>query len=60
MEYDDFVSVAGVEPTLYNDLYEGAEHAGYKFFLIDRDDQAPVVAMQRRGPAELWFDLRAQ
>ncbi len=58
VEYSEFVSVAGVEPDLYNDLYEGAEHEGWKFFIVDEDDENPVAAMERRGPAEIWFDLR--
>jgi hypothetical protein len=60
VEYTDFVSVAGVVPTLWNDLYEGAEHAGWEFFMVDKDDDKPVVAMERKTPAEVWFDLRVE
>lgn len=58
IEYTDFVSVSGVEPRLRNDLYEGAEHEGWVFFMVNVDDDKPVVAMERRMPAETWFDLR--
>ncbi len=55
--YDDFISISGLEPSLRNDLYEGAEHTGYTYFLIDEND-TPVAAYDRGRESEIWFDLR--
>ncbi len=56
--YDAFISVSGLEPNLRNDLYEGAEHTGYTYFMVDKDD-SPVAAHARGRNSEVWFDLRA-
>ncbi|MBU9723828.1 MULTISPECIES: hypothetical protein [Bacillaceae] len=56
--YDDFISVSGLEPDLSNELYEGADREGYTYFLVDKHDEAPLIAYQRRGDAEVWFELR--
>ncbi len=56
--YDAFISVSGLEPDLRNDLYEGAEHTGYTYFMVNTDD-SPVAAHARGRNAEVWFDLRA-
>ncbi|MFC0560922.1 hypothetical protein [Halalkalibacter alkalisediminis] len=56
--YDDFISVSGLEPDLWNEMYEGAEREGYTYFLIDKDDEDPLAAFQRRSDVEVWFELR--
>lgn len=56
--YDDFISVSGVSPDLRKDLYEGAEHEGFTYFIVDKDDN-PVAAYDRGRAGEVWFDLRA-
>ncbi|WP_413375730.1 hypothetical protein [Alkalihalobacillus sp. 1P02AB] len=56
--YDDFISVSGLEPDLSNELYEGAEREGFTYFLVDKDDENPLAAFQRRTDAEVWFQLR--
>ncbi len=55
--YDEFISVSGLEPSLRTDLYEGAEHHGYTYFIVDKDD-SPVAAHDRGRNSEVWFDLR--
>ena len=57
-EYTDFFSVSGIN-RLQGDLYKGASATGYQPFIIDLDDERPVAAHDRRGPTEIWFDLRA-
>ncbi|MDT8862965.1 hypothetical protein N0O92_22610 [Alkalihalobacillus sp. MEB130] len=56
--YDDFVSVSGLEPDLWNEMYTGAEREGYTYFLVDKDDEDPLAAFMRRSDAEVWFKLR--
>ena len=56
-EYTDFFSVSGIN-RLQGDLYEGASATGYEPFIIDVDDENAVVAHDRRGSTEIWFDLR--
>jgi hypothetical protein len=58
VEYTDFISVAGLNPDLRANLYEGAEHVGWTYFIVDTDDEAPVVALDRRLSSEVWFKLR--
>ena len=58
VEYTDFISVAGLDPNLSADLYEGAEHTGWTYFLVDIDDEAPVAALDRKLSSEIWFNLR--
>ncbi|MFC0469300.1 hypothetical protein ACFFHM_01790 [Halalkalibacter kiskunsagensis] len=58
--YDQFISVSGLEPDLWNELYEGAEREGYTYFLVDQDDENPLAAFQRKSDAEVWFQLRAE
>ncbi|MED1602799.1 hypothetical protein P4U41_16215, partial [Alkalihalophilus marmarensis] len=58
--YDEFISVAGLEPDLGNELYTGAERTGYTYFLVDKDDQNPLAAFKRRTEAELWFELKSE
>ena len=59
VEYTDFISVAGLDPNLRADLYEGAEHIGWTYFLVNINDH-PVAVMNRRRASEIWFDLRAK
>ncbi len=58
VEYTGFYSVAGLEPSLSADLYEGAEHEGWTYFLVDIDDPAPLAVMDRTRGSEVWFKLR--
>jgi hypothetical protein len=55
--YGEFISVAGLEPSLRIELYEGAEHIGWTYFLVERDD-TPVAAFDRGSASERWFVLR--
>ena len=55
--YSGFLSVAGLEPAWRTELYEGAEHEGWVYFLVDKDD-APVAAFDRGDDHEVWFALR--
>ncbi|WP_062051670.1 hypothetical protein [Bacillus sp. JCM 19034] len=56
--YDEFLSVSGLEPNLSNEMYEGAEREGYTYFLIDQDDENPLIAFKRRSDGEVWFELK--
>lgn len=58
VEYTGFHSVAGLNPSLRADLYEGAEHEGWTYFLVDIDDPAPLAVMDRTWDSEIWFKLR--
>jgi len=53
--YDDFLSVADLDPNLRNDLYEGAVHEGWTYFLVDIED-SPLIAYHRTTDYEVWFD----
>lgn len=57
VEYTDFISVAGLEPDLRADLYEGAVHRGWTYFIVNVDD-SPVGVIYRGRQSEIWFDLR--
>ncbi len=59
VEYTDFISVSGIEPDLRTDIYEGAEHIGWTYFMVDKDDDNPLAAFDRKGEAEIWFKLRS-
>ncbi len=58
IEYGGFLSVAGIEPNLRVDLYEGAVHEGFTYFMVDTDDENPLAVMDRRRSSEIWFKLR--
>ncbi|WP_026701746.1 S-layer homology domain-containing protein [Salibacterium aidingense] len=51
--YEDFVSVAGLEPNFGSDLYNGGETEGWVAFVVDKDDNKPLAKYN-----EAWFDLR--
>ncbi len=55
--YGEFISVAGLEPSLRTERYEGAEHSGWTYFLVDEED-TPVAAFDRGADSETWFALR--
>ncbi len=57
--YTDWVSVAGKNPDLRTNLYEGAEHIGYTAFLVRTDDSPVAVYMARWDDNAIWFDLRS-
>jgi hypothetical protein len=59
VEYTGFLSVSGLEPDLRADLYEGASHIGWTYFLVDINDH-PVAVMDRGQSSEIWFDLRVK
>ena len=52
--YDDFVSVAGLTPSL-GDLYAGGEKEGYAYFYVDVDDAAPTIVFLDYIHEGLWF-----
>lgn len=54
--YGGFVSVAGLEPSLRVELYEGADHEGWTYFMVEQDDTA-VAAFDRGRDSEVWFTL---
>lgn len=59
IEYTDYIrAVHGLDPDLHADLYEGAEHIGWTYFIVDKEDNAPVVAMNRKSDSEIWFQMR--
>ena len=58
VEYTEFISVSGLEPNLRADLYEGAEHTGWTYFLVEKNDSSPLAVMDRRLNSEIWFSLR--
>ncbi|BCI60614.1 hypothetical protein [Solibaculum mannosilyticum] len=53
VKYDDFVSVAGLEPAL-TDVYAGGEIDGYVPALIDEGDSPNVVFLERNDGG-IWF-----
>ncbi len=58
-QYQDFTSVAGVEPDLRFELAKGTEHTGYTYFMARKNDTAPTAAFEAvldKAPA--WFRLR--
>jgi len=55
--YSDFISIVPPEPNLRTDLYEGAEHVGWTYFLVNKTDN-PVAAFDRSRNSERWFKLR--
>ena len=57
VEYTGFLSVAGIEPDLRVNLYEGAEHIGYTYFMVKTDDSPVAVYMPRWDENATWFKL---
>lgn len=57
IEYTDFISVSGLEPDLRADIYTGATHEGWTYFLVDTDDN-PLAVFDRKDDSEIWFKLR--
>lgn len=57
--YTDWVSVAGIDPDLDTNLYEGAEHIGYTVFLVRTNDSPVAVYRAYWDENAIWFDLRA-
>lgn len=53
--YEDFVSVAGLDPEFRSDLYEGGEIEGWVPFLVDANDEKPLAKY-----GDIWFDLRGE
>lgn len=58
VEYADMISVAGLDPDLSTDLYKEAEHIGWTYFLVDKDDNNPLAVLDRKSESEVWFQLR--
>lgn len=59
VEYTDFIVVSGLKPDLRADLYEGADHEGWTYFMVNKDDDNPLAVFERRKAAEIWFKLRS-
>ena len=55
--YDQPYSIE-LDSDLCKDLYEAAEHIGWTYFIVDKEGDAPVVAMNRGGEGEIWFQVR--
>jgi hypothetical protein len=60
VEYTEFFSVAGRDPQLDANLFEGAEHVGYVAFLVRTDDSPVAVYKLYWDEGAMWFDLRAE
>jgi len=58
IEYTDFIAVSGLDPDLSADLYKGAEHIGWTYFLVDKEDSNPLAVIDRKYDSEVWFQLR--
>lgn len=54
--YGGFLSIAGVDPTLRVELYEGADHEGWTYFMVEQGD-TPTAVFERGGNNEVWFTL---
>ncbi len=59
VEYTDFYSVAGKDPDLSANLFEGAEHIGYTAFIVESSDSPVAVYDLRWDENAMWFDLRS-
>jgi hypothetical protein len=57
--YSELISVAGLSPDISTDIYEGGEHAGYTYFLVEKED-SPVAVVHRNEKGAAWFDLRSE
>lgn len=55
--YEGFASLSGLDPNIRVDLYEGAEHEGFAYFLVNSDDN-PLGVFNRGRDSEIWFILR--
>ncbi|NBG88878.1 cell wall-binding repeat-containing protein [Isachenkonia alkalipeptolytica] len=55
--YNDWLSVAGLDPRLDTEIYPGGYHEGWVPFIV-RENDHPVLAMDRGEGSEVWFDLR--
>ncbi|MCE7794026.1 DUF4352 domain-containing protein [Salipaludibacillus sp. CUR1] len=53
--YEEFISISGLEPEFRSDLYEGGEVEGWVPFLINEEDEKPLVKY-----GDVWFDLRGE
>lgn len=54
----DFITVSGLNSDLRADIYIGASHEGWTFFLVDVDDDNPLAVFDRKYYSEIWFKLR--
>ncbi|WP_167957137.1 DUF4352 domain-containing protein [Anaerosporobacter faecicola] len=57
IKYDDFVSIAGLEPTL-TDMYTGNTQQGYVCFLVSKDDTNPTIVFLERNEQGIWFSCK--
>lgn len=57
--YSDFISVSGLNSDIRTELYKGAEHEGWTYFLVDKSDN-PVAVINRTNESEVWFNLRSK
>jgi len=55
--YGGFLSLSGIEPTLRIELYEGASHEGWTYFMVEQGD-SPLAVFDRGRDSEVWFTLR--
>ncbi|RQD77201.1 MAG: hypothetical protein D5R97_02900 [Candidatus Syntrophonatronum acetioxidans] len=55
--YENYSTLAGLEPDLSVDLYEGEEHEGWTYFLVKESDN-PFAVFKRGKEGEAWFALR--
>lgn len=54
---DTDASVASFEPQMSAELFEGAEHVGWVFFLADKKEKSPKVVFAYGTDKYLWFNL---
>lgn len=56
VKYSEFISIVTPDANLSTELYSGATHEGWTYFLVDEND-SPKVVFQSGYESESWFDL---
>lgn len=54
VEYDDFVSVAGIKD--FSPMYSGGTTEGYACYYVDKSDTNPSIVFLKRDNGGIWFD----
>lgn len=56
--YNDFFSLAGIKPSLSNDLYQSNRYyEGWTYFQVNQGDEPLIVFDQGSNSRERWFSL---
>ena len=56
VKYDNWLVLSGLKPDLRTDLYEGAEHEGWTYFMVNDNDE-PLAVLNQGWDDEVWFDI---